>query len=48
MGTHATSKKNGLGHVGIRRCDMPKFERVEVGVSKGFCMGKEGGFEKTI
>ena len=27
---------------------MPEFERVEVGVSKSFCMEKEEGFEKTI
>ena len=27
---------------------MPEFERVEVGVSKSFCMEKEKGFEKTI
>ena len=48
MDTHATSKRNRLGHVGIRRCDMLEFERVLVGVSKSFCMGKDGGFEKTI
>ena len=47
MDTHATSKRNGLGHVGIRRCDFPEFERVEVGVLKAFCMGKEEGFEKN-
>ena len=48
MDTHATGKRNGLGHVGIKRSDLLEFERVEVGVMKGFCMGKEGGFGKTI
>ena len=48
MDTHATSNRNGLGHVGIKRCEMLEFERVEVGVSKSFCMEKEEGFEKTI
>ena len=48
MDTHATSNRNGLGNVGIKRCEMLEFERVEVGVSKSFCMEKEEGFEKTI